>query len=184
MRRFNYRKLLRQNETYLFFVLVAFSMVITAINPQFLTLENIFDLLIRHRKWPHFQHPYCHDLLHGALDPYVGKSGPDEVVIVRGGRAQEKAAVKKARPDRWMELKRLREYRFFHPLYFSDKGSSERILEEAGAPVWEGYSRGLCRTACRICPGQKPIVYAVIRREFPDVWAELLMLEARLGGGA
>jgi simple sugar transport system permease protein len=45
MRRFNYRKLLRQNETYLFFVLVVFSMIITAINPQFLTLENIFDLL-------------------------------------------------------------------------------------------------------------------------------------------
>jgi simple sugar transport system permease protein len=38
-------KLLKRNETYLFFVILAFSFVVTAINPVFLTLENMFDLI-------------------------------------------------------------------------------------------------------------------------------------------
>ncbi len=38
-------KLLKRNETYLFFVILAFSLVVTTINPSFLTLENIFDLI-------------------------------------------------------------------------------------------------------------------------------------------
>ncbi|UCF90440.1 MAG: ABC transporter permease [Desulfobacterales bacterium] len=38
-------KLLRRNETYLFFVIMAFSLVVTMINPTFLTVENMFDLV-------------------------------------------------------------------------------------------------------------------------------------------
>ena len=38
-------KLLKRNETYLFFVILAFSLVVTSINPSFLTLANIFDLI-------------------------------------------------------------------------------------------------------------------------------------------
>ena len=50
-------------------------------------------------------------------------------------------------------------------------------------PVWEGYSYGLQRTACRICPGQKRIAYAAMRANFPQTWAELLELERRFGPG-
>lgn len=39
------KKLLARHETYIFLVIVIFSIVITAINPSFLTLENLFDLL-------------------------------------------------------------------------------------------------------------------------------------------
>ena len=38
-------KLLKRNETYLFFVILAFSFVVTMINPTFLTVENMFDLI-------------------------------------------------------------------------------------------------------------------------------------------
>ena len=38
-------QLLKRNETYLFFVIVAFSFVVTIINPSFLTIENMFDLI-------------------------------------------------------------------------------------------------------------------------------------------
>ena len=38
-------KLLKRNETYLFFVILAFSFVVTMINPSFLTIENMFDLI-------------------------------------------------------------------------------------------------------------------------------------------
>ncbi|KPJ85287.1 MAG: hypothetical protein AMS17_14600 [Spirochaetes bacterium DG_61] len=39
------QRLFRQNELYLFFVLVAFSAILTIINPSFLTFENLFDLI-------------------------------------------------------------------------------------------------------------------------------------------
>ncbi len=56
-------------------------------------------------------------------------------------------------------------------------------LQDAGLPIWEGYSFGLQRTACRICPGQRKIAYAAMRANFPQVWAELLELERRFGPG-
>ena len=40
------RRLSRQNELYLFLVLVVFSGVLTVINPSFLTFENLFDLIL------------------------------------------------------------------------------------------------------------------------------------------
>ncbi len=39
------RKLLARHETYVFLAIVLFSAIITAFNPSFLTLENLFDLL-------------------------------------------------------------------------------------------------------------------------------------------
>ncbi|HUX22236.1 MAG TPA: ABC transporter permease [Spirochaetia bacterium] len=39
------KKLLGRNETYLFLVIVVFSAIITVVNPAFLTVENLFDLL-------------------------------------------------------------------------------------------------------------------------------------------
>lgn len=40
-----FAKLLKRNETYLFFVIMAFGFSVTMINPSFLTLENMFDLI-------------------------------------------------------------------------------------------------------------------------------------------
>ncbi len=45
IRSYNYKRLLKYNETYIFLVLIVFSMIITSINPIFFTLENMFDLL-------------------------------------------------------------------------------------------------------------------------------------------
>jgi len=38
-------KLLKRNETYLFFVIMAFGLFVTLFNPTFLTVENMFDLI-------------------------------------------------------------------------------------------------------------------------------------------
>ncbi len=38
-------KLFQRNETYLFFVIIGFSAVVTIMNPSFLTMENMFDLV-------------------------------------------------------------------------------------------------------------------------------------------
>lgn len=169
--------------------------------------KNMVDRFLEKGEWPHFMFPYCQELLHEALDKRVASYDAEKVVVVRGGRRQESGAQQLKRrsrkrervedcncsscpaaeerdpESRWMKVKRLPDYRFFQPLYFSDKASSEAVLAEVKAPIWQGYGRGLCRTACRVCPGQRPRAYAAIRQEFPDVWMELLALEEKLGPG-
>lgn len=41
---FKVQKLLKQNESYLFLVIIAYSIFITSLNSSFLSLENLFDL--------------------------------------------------------------------------------------------------------------------------------------------
>jgi 3'-phosphoadenosine 5'-phosphosulfate sulfotransferase (PAPS reductase)/FAD synthetase len=144
---------------------------------------TMFECMLNKGKWPMFIGPYCHELLHKALDDHTSQYKADEVVVVRGGRLAEKARSGVTRTTRFMEVDRLKGYPFFQPLYFSAKGVSVSVLQEAGAPIWEGYSYGLQRTACRICPGQKPSGYAAIRANYGDVWEELLYLEKMFGAG-
>jgi len=145
--------------------------------------QTVIEAMLEKGEWPHPLYPYCHQNLHQPLDDYTRQFQPADIVILRGGRLSERAASGKKNESRFLVVDRMEEYKYFQPLYFSDKSSSEKLLEEAGLPIWDGYGRGLCRTACRVCPGQKPRAYAAIRREFPDVWAELLDLEGRFGPG-
>jgi len=144
---------------------------------------NIIDVFLKKREWPHHTHPYCHNYLHGPMDVRWLREAPKDIIILRGGRYLEKAARAKKQADRFLTLKRMPEYLFFQPLYFTNKNLAEQMLREAGLSIWCGYERGLGRTACRICPGQTPATYAAIRRNYPDVWKELLWLEKKLGVG-
>lgn len=145
--------------------------------------KNVIDEILRKGKWPHFLFPYCHELLHGALDKYELKHGPEDIVIVRGGRLQEKSANGKKSASRQLVIERNKDYVYFQPFYFAEKGVGESLLVESGLPVWEGYGFGLGRTACRICPGQKSESYAALRAQYPEVWEELCALEAHVGTG-
>jgi 3'-phosphoadenosine 5'-phosphosulfate sulfotransferase (PAPS reductase)/FAD synthetase len=152
--------------------------------------QTVFQAMLDTGYWPVFMGPYCHNILHQPLDDYIRKHELGSVAILRGGRASERALKKgpsltygEIEKTRFLTVKGMEDYTYFQPLYFSDKHSSVKLLEEAGLPIWDGYSRGLCRTACRICPGQKARAYSAIRANFPDVWAELLDLERRFGAG-
>lgn len=144
---------------------------------------TMFEAFAAKGDWPIFVHPYCHDVLHETLDEHFESFPKDEITVVRGGRLAEKAKAGKTNDSRFLTIERLDGYQFFQPLYFGAKEVSESILKEAGAPVWQGYEYGLQRTACRICPGQKPRAYAAIRANYPEVWNELLTLEAKFGPG-
>lgn len=146
--------------------------------------ENIIDRFYRDGAWPHALHPYCHELLHAALDAAVKQYAPDDVVIVRGGRASERSGNTKVKPDRFLEIKRMLAYTYFQPLYYCDKSVGRAELLAAGWPTWPGYDTGLGRTACRVCPGQNQGTYATIRAHYPAVWSELMALQTRLGCGA
>jgi len=152
--------------------------------------ENIFDMFMRKGDWPVFTRPYCRELLNDTLNSHYISHDPEKTVIMRGGRLQEKGYGTKQSTSRFFSItgnvpsvKDVEKFKFFQPLYFTSKNVGESILIEAAAPIWEGYSYGLQRTACRICPGQRKRAYAAMRANFPEVWAELLWLESRLGTG-
>jgi 3'-phosphoadenosine 5'-phosphosulfate sulfotransferase (PAPS reductase)/FAD synthetase len=146
--------------------------------------QNIIDAFLLKGKWPGFVGPYCQEILHGALDEALMSYPATSVACVRGGRVQEKARRSKAGDSRFLVIKRLKDYVFFQPLYFATKAVAEKIVLDNDLPIWEGYDSGLMRSACRICPGQRPGTYAAIRANHPRVWEELLELERRLGPGA
>jgi hypothetical protein len=97
----------------------------------------------------------------------VKSHDPKAIIIIRGGRLKERAATGKQNATRFLEVERMKQYTSFQPLYFTEKNIGEEIIKDARMPIWEGYSYGLQRTACRICPGQKRIAYAAIRANFP-----------------
>lgn len=134
-------------------------------------------------EWPQFGHPYCHEFLHDVMDGYMGKFAPETVAVVRGGRLSEKAARTKGMDTRFRTVERMKDYIYFEPLYFAAKEVGRVMVEGSGVPIWPGYSEGLKRTACRICPGQRRATYATLRAKHPDVWAELKWLEGRFGPG-
>lgn len=146
--------------------------------------KTVLDTMLTRGEWPHFLHPYCHENLHQPLHDYMRKHGPDAIAILRGGRQSERARTGKSNDNRFLVVDRMKGYIYFQPLYFSDKDTSKKLLDEAGIPVWKGYECGLQRPACRICPGQRPYSYSAIRAHYPEVWRELVDLERRFGPGA
>lgn len=62
------KKLLDQHETYVFFAIVIFSIVITAINSSFFTLENLFDLLKSYSLMGTFAIGMLFVLISGGID--------------------------------------------------------------------------------------------------------------------
>jgi len=146
--------------------------------------KNMYVEFWREGVWPQFRFPYCHKILHAALDKEVSRHDANSTVVVRGGRISEKVATGIASESRWLDINKQKAYKYFQPLYFSDKDTAGTIIEDAGVALWEGYGNGLQRTACTICPGQKPIAYWVIKNKYPDVWTDLIRMEIRLGPGS
>jgi 3'-phosphoadenosine 5'-phosphosulfate sulfotransferase (PAPS reductase)/FAD synthetase len=145
--------------------------------------ENIIELILS-RGWPKFTHPWCHDFLHDAMNQYFETCEANQIVIMRGGRLEEKAAQQGKQNDtRFLIIDKMKAYSYFQPLYFATKEAGETILTASGLPIWDGYGHGLQRTACRVCPGQRMQAYSAIRVQYPDVWQELIYLEQRLGAG-
>ena len=121
--------------------------------------------------------------MHAALDDCFKSYKASDIIIMRGGRGQERAGQTKYKESRVLNVPRMKGYIYFQPFYFTDKGVGETILKENNVPIWPGYDSGLLRTACRICPGQSQPTYACIKDKHPGVWAELLWMENKLGPG-
>lgn len=137
--------------------------------------------MLEREGWPHFQYPWCqHKMLYPALDMVSAEaSEPSKILKVGGGSKKESSAIStKQAVEKYGGLDT------YFPMYSWGKADIDRVLSGAGVPSWSGYKRGFARTACWMCPGQRPIGYAALRKWYPGLWRELLSWENRLGIGA
>lgn len=143
---------------------------------------SFFDVL-NQKGWPRFMFPWCMDLMHKTVDVMLKNYDPGSFIVLRGGRNQEKIRRDNSKKERLMVIQRV-PWKFYHPFAFCSKKVCEEVLFSSDVPLWSGYSYGLDRTACWICPGQRTTTYAALRRNYPDLWESLLKWESLLGHGA
>jgi len=113
--------------------------------------------LLRRKKWPHYMGPWCHAIMHEALDAILPP--PDEVVIVRGQRLAQSSPHSRLGTSRHRKYKRNKAYDYFAPVYTAPDDQIMSCLQHSGAPIWRGYDTGHTRTACWCCPGQRAADY-------------------------
>jgi 3'-phosphoadenosine 5'-phosphosulfate sulfotransferase (PAPS reductase)/FAD synthetase len=118
--------------------------------------------------------------MHEPLATWVRANGEVATTLrLTGTRAKQKKATSKMAAD--APLPSTPEYQALAPIFDWTEESALRCLTDAGVPLWDGYSRGLNRTACWLCPGQRPSAYAALRREYPCLFRAVQSLEERVG---
>ena len=157
-------------------ICVRLDLELTVVRPE----DDFWKMLVR-EGWPYFQHPWCqHKMLYPALRGAFRKNRDlSKALVVGGGSKKESAAISNKQA-----IEKYRELDTYFPMYSWGKDDIDQVLSESGAPLWSGYKRGFARTACWMCPGQRPIGYAALRKWYPGLWRELLEWEDRLGIGA
>ena len=150
---------------------------------------SFFDVL-KKKGWPNFRYPWCKDLMDKIVVEYLLKNyEKGSFCVLRGGRNTETFTNKpNVKRDRINTIKQLAghsiPWKTIRPFAFCSKKVCEEVLFSADVPIWSGYNYGLGRTACWMCPGQRTITYAALRRNYPDLWEVLLKWESKLGPGA
>jgi 3'-phosphoadenosine 5'-phosphosulfate sulfotransferase (PAPS reductase)/FAD synthetase len=143
------------------------------------TERSLFEGLVE-KGWPGWKGPWCQGWMHEVLARWVRANGsPSTTLRLTGTRAKQKKATSKLAPD--APLPSTPEFKALAPIFDWSEASVARALTEAGVPIWDGYARGLKRTACWVCPGQRPAVYGVLRREYPELFRGLERLEQVIG---
>jgi len=143
------------------------------------TERSLFEGLVE-KGWPGWKGPWCQAWMHEPLARWVRANGnPASTLRMTGTRAKQKKATSKLMPD--APLPSTPEFKALAPIFDWSEDSVARALTEAGVPIWDGYARGLKRTACWVCPGQRPAVYAVLRRAYPELFRGLERLERQVG---
>ena len=143
------------------------------------TPVTLFDGLLS-KGWPGWVGPWCQATMHRTLADWLAQHGNKETTLRLTGsrRKQRKATSKRGKED---PLSSTPQYRALAPIYDWTNAATAKILATAGVPLWEGYSRGLNRTCCWMCPGQRMAGYAILRRDYPCLYRAFLELEQRIG---
>lgn len=143
--------------------------------------ENIIIGFMQ-KGWPIWVGPWCQTRMNHSLDQWVKSNCiREETLILRGTRSKQKKATSDLQPN--VELKSMPRWKRLEPIFDWTEESVHRLVESAGVPIWDGYALGMQRTACWCCPGQRPIAYAALRREYPCLFRAYEMLEKFLGTG-
>ena len=143
------------------------------------TPQTIFEGLLE-RGWPIWVGPWCQGWMHDVLAERVrGELDPETTLRLTGARSKQRKATSSSGAD--APLGSTPEYQAFAPIFDWTEESVMGMLAAHEVPLWEGYARGFARTCCWCCPGQRPAVYAAMRREHPELFSAFVYLEELLG---
>jgi 3'-phosphoadenosine 5'-phosphosulfate sulfotransferase (PAPS reductase)/FAD synthetase len=118
--------------------------------------------------------------MHDVLAERVrGELDPETTLRLTGARSKQRKATSSSGAD--APLGSTPEYQAFAPIFDWTEESVMQMLAAYQVPLWEGYARGFARTCCWCCPGQRPAVYAAMRREHPELFSAFVYLEELLG---
>mgnify|MGYP006297515587 CR=1 FL=1 len=143
------------------------------------TPQTIFEGLLE-EGWPPWIAPWCQNWMHNALAERIrAEFNSRTTVRLTGARSKQRKTISLSMAD--APLGSSPEYQAFAPIFDWTEESVMQMLATHEVPLWDGYTRGFNRTCCWCCPGQRPAVYAAMRRQHPELFSAYLYLEKLLG---
>ena len=156
--------------------------VAEAVGVELVTLRTKRTILegLCEKGWPGWNFPWCQAWMHKALADWCKANySSEDTLRLTGARAKQRKSTSLSGAE--APLSSCPEYQALAPCFDWTEESLQRILLESNAPLWEGYARGMARTCCWCCPGQKLTTYAALRREYPALFRAYEKLESLLG---
>jgi len=137
--------------------------------------ESILSFYLRIGRWPDPVFRDCQsNFINKVIDEHL--PSPERTLQIRGGRPDQKETKTPKTDFQIVEGK----YHLYNPFYFLEKEKYLELLEAIADIVWPGYKKGFLRTACWICPFQKPEQWEVMKEVYPLLWEEMRLLSKKL----
>jgi len=105
--------------------------------------------------------------------------GVGNVIIVRGGRSDQKTT--RSKSNTYQEVKDRRGIvRLLNPFFAASKEEYESAMADLEPVLWNGYAKGFVRTACFCCPFQKSEQWEALREHYPMLFEQMQLLAKEL----
>ena len=141
--------------------------------------QTFFD--IYNKKWPDVIYRDCIDLLiNKPIDKFCNKDR-EPYLLIRGGMKNQKTTLNTLNKDNQFNglintIKSKPFLTILNPIFLIQNSNEEY----AKVPLWSGYDKGFCRTACWCCPFQRPKQWDAIKKYYPMLFEELKYWMSRL----
>lgn len=136
-------------------------------------------------EWPSLLYRPCMAaFIHQPWSRWVREKFPaEETAVFTGSRAEEAVRGSKKTATSALASLGADAERIFHfaPCFNVKKPTLEKVLEQSGVPLWEGYARGFVRTACWCCPGQCGEQACALQDNYPGLAEDIRRWEKRIG---
>jgi len=122
---------------------------------------------------------YINECFNNLFFELEAEHGQGNVIIVRGGRSDQKTS--RSKSNTYQEVKDRRGVvRLLNPFFAASKEDYEAAMADLEPVLWSGYARGFVRTACWMCPFQRPEQWEALREHYPMLYDQMRMMAHEL----